>query len=649
MVKNNTGRVETYLEYMYSIDYRERPVNIRQFISDERFLGKSTGKGNAVYNVWKDSLADIFAEDRFYLIVLTGAIGIGKTYADMIGIAYIMYRVLCLKEPWRYFNLASGSKMSIAFFNLTKTLSSSKGFSLLQSLLMNSSWFTERGILRGTKDAYLEFPLFNYILASPYASGYGTVGEDVIAASMDEVDSALVSDKVKLKILKAYESTVRRFISRFVIDGESLGKFFLVASKQDTMSFIDTFVDEHKNSGRMFVVDIPIWEAKPEANYCGEKFKVSVGNVYNPPQILIEQSEVDLALSNGFEVIEVPVEYREDFNMDIVGALRDIAGKSIAGVSKSKLFPTEDIISNCYDPDRVNPITVSTIKIGLKDDIDLIHYLNLEAISLPLNVPRVIHIDIAYSGDGDALGIAMSGVCGWTDSDVETEEGTLATQKVPVVETDFAMRLKAPPGDQIPLHKARQFIFSLRKLGFNIVKVTSDLRLMSADTTQLLERAGFDTGYFSLDKTIQGYLDFRNLVFEGRWVFFEHGFVHFELKNLIYDRTLQKIDHPDKVKDVVLLKEGGIKEVILLGSKDLSDAVVGSVIGAIKESEMPAAAGAMKHLVKKVMSTTADDIKNKYWWVDGEEPGNKQDDLVTQSGMTKEESKTFLTILKKVK
>jgi len=564
----------------------------------------------------------------------------------MICISYIMYRILCLKEPWSFFGLASGSKMSIAFFNLTKTLSASKGFNLLQSLITNSPWFMKRGILRGTKDPHLEFPLFRYVLASPYASGFGTVGEDVIAASMDEVDSDMVSEKTKIKILRAYESTVRRFISRFVVDGESLGKFFLVASKQDTMSFIDTFIEEHRQSGRMYVVDIPIWEAKPKANYCGDTFKVSVGDIYNPPQILENQIDIDSALSNGFEIIDVPIEYREDFDMDIVGALRDIAGKSVEGASKSKLFPSEKIISDCYDEDRENPVSKSTIEIGLKDDMDLMNFLDVNKISLPSNVPRVIHIDIAYAGDGDALGLAMSGICGWTDADVEKEEGIISRQKVPVVETDFAMRIKARSGDQIPLHKVRQFIFSLRRVGFNIIKVTSDLQLASTDTSQLLDRAGVRTGYLSLDRNIQGYLDFRNLVFERRWVFFNHQYAHFELKNLLYDRGRQKIDHPDKVKDVVFLEEGGVKEVILKGSKDLSDAIVGSVIGIINESEMPAEAGVMKDLAKKAFKVSKKK-ENNYWWLDVEEAGSGDENISTPSGMTEQETKTFLDILKK--
>jgi hypothetical protein len=55
-----------------------------------------------------------------------------------------------------------------------------------------------------------------------------------------------------------------------------------------------------------------------------------------------------------------------------------------------------------------------------------------------------------------------------------------------------------------------------------------------------------------VDKEIKHYMDFRNLVFEARWRCHMHEYLHFELKNLEYDKDSQKINHPDKVKDIVL-------------------------------------------------------------------------------------------------
>ena len=101
---------------------------------------------------------------------------------------------------------------------------------------------------------------------------------------------------------------------------------------------------------------------------------------------------------------------------------------------------------------------------------------------------------------------------------LEREDGSIAKTRVPIIETDFAFRLKAKEGDEIPLHKIRELLLDLRANGFNIKKFSSDLRLASADTLQILKKAGFNVEYLSVDKTDKPYLDLRNLIYEKRWV-----------------------------------------------------------------------------------------------------------------------------------
>jgi len=252
-------RVISYLDSLYKMDYKERPVDVETFICDPRFLGKITSKGRTIYNVWKKELNIVLNEDSKTMIVFTGAIGTGKTNSAVIGICFVMHRILCLKNPWGFFNLSDGDKMAIAFFNLTRDLGKSKDFNLLQAFLLSSSWFKERAInITGTVYPIVNFSIFKYILSSPYSKGFGVIGEHVIAAIMDEVDSPTESIKQKERVLKAYKTTSRRFESRFVVDDESIGRFFLVASKQDEVAFLNTFVEEMKGAKNVYVVDVPL-------------------------------------------------------------------------------------------------------------------------------------------------------------------------------------------------------------------------------------------------------------------------------------------------------------------------------------------------------------------------------------------------------
>ena len=584
-------RIQTYLNHLYELDYKERPVSVDQFLDDPTFLGKSTENGRAVYPVWRESLTELMLEDSKWLPIFTGAIGTGKTRAaGAYGLPYVMHRILCLKDPWVYFNLAGGGKLSIVFFNLTKTLGSSTSYQILQSHLLKSPWFLKHGTVRGMKDPYLDIPVFDYLLASPYAKGFGTLGHDVIAGIMDEVDSPNESDNQKNRVLEAYNNTSRRFTSRFVdpTSNETLGKLFIVSSKQETVSFLSTFIVEKQSSPEVYIKDISIWEAKAgSVLYSGVKFYVMVGDAYTGSKILDTPEDVLEAQRSEFRVIEIPVEYKDAFISDMIGSLRDLAGVSVESSRLSKLFTSEQMLDDCYDNTKQNPVKKSTIMVGLKDKADLTKYIDFSKIRVPRNYPRFIHCDIAYSGEGDALGLGMSCVSGWSKMNVELDDGNIETRKMPVVETDFTLRLKGKPGDQIDLSCVRRFVLDLRLLGFNIGKFTSDHRAMSTDTLQILNNAGIPTDYMSLDKTAENYLLYRDLVIERRWISHKDNYLHFELVNLDYDKIKNKVDHPDKVVKVVFLQDGDSKEVVLTGSKDKADGVVGSVVAALDEIQVP--------------------------------------------------------------
>jgi len=632
-------RIRSYLEELNRQTYQERLVSIETFISDNHYLGRSFRQGKAVYPVWHEKLDEIFLDDERYIVAFTGAIGTGKTSMAIVSLLYVMYKLLLLKDPWGYFELASGGKMAITFFNLTKNLSESRGFSYMQSYMMASPWFIERGNISGRQELQINFPLFSYALASPYSRGFGTVGENVIAGIMDEVDSPTESKGSRERVLKAYEATVRRFESRFVKEGRCLGRLFLVASKQDEVSFLQPFIAEMQNSNRVYVVDIPIWEAKPDAYYCGEKFLVSAGDAYHAPTIVETEEQLQNAAKESLRVIEVPVEYRTDFERDIVGALRDIAGVSVTGTRSLKLFSSEKFINECYDGTREDPVSQLTITIGLQDNLELIQLLDLAKIRLPRNTPRFIHTDIAFTGD--ALGIAMSGVAGYVDADIEQADGQFQKQRVPLIETDFVMRIKARAGDEIPQHKIRKLVLDLKTAGFNIAKYTSDLRLASTDTLQILKQAGIKAEYFSVDTDIKPYFDFRNLVYEHRWICYHNGYLHFELANLEVDSKRKKVDHPSKVSDVIVLKTGEVRETVLEGSKDCSDAVCGSVINALWSDEVPMDVEAMKKLIRRV-TTSKEPEKDKYWNLT--DAGGKQ---VVGVQNTSQDIKKFAGLLKR--
>jgi hypothetical protein len=593
--------IHNFKHYVDSQDFKEQPPTMEAFLSDPHYLGKLTNNGKSVYPVWKDTLKLVATEDSKFIYVLTGGIGIGKTYCAIYGMLYTMCRHLCLRDPWEYYGGAAGGEMSIVFFNLTKSQSESTSYKFFQTCLINSPWFCERGIRGGSElNPTLNFPLFKYTFASPCVIGFGTQGEHILMALMDEVDSPVASENQREKVISAYENARRRMESRFVIHGETMGRFFMVASKQERLSFLNTFITKHKNKKGIIIKDVPFWLAKPRTNFSKEEFTVCCGDVYNPPTIVETDEEIDTAVRAGYKVLKIPMDFYDRFVDDIIGALRDIGGISVSHIRASKLFPSESLLRKGFTEDP-NPAKVMTVEIGLEDEVDLINFLDLSRIKIAKNIPRYIHQDFSYSGDGDATGIAMSCVSGWMKQNIENDDGTFRMERVPAVATDFALRIKARPGDKIPLHKIRKLYLDLKNIhGFNIVECTFDLRIATESDKQILERAGIACDYVSMDKDPQRYREFRNVVIEGRWSTPWHPYLFFEMKHLEEDPVKNMIDHPKEVSELEFLQDGGVRDIVMVGSKDLSDAAAGSVTRAIEKSTIPPDQEVMERLFQHV-------------------------------------------------
>lgn len=152
---SDTGTSETY-EKIWLADYKEIPVSIDTFIESDTYLGKTNRNGQAVYPHWRKVLREIFdAGNQFQEVVLTGATRIGKSSTGITATAYMLYRLMCLKDPQKYFGKKEISKFSILFFNITKDLAKGVAFREFNDTLRASPWFCSHGTFsKSDKDFY---------------------------------------------------------------------------------------------------------------------------------------------------------------------------------------------------------------------------------------------------------------------------------------------------------------------------------------------------------------------------------------------------------------------------------------------------------------------------------------------------------------
>lgn len=141
------------LNELWSQDYEEIPVSIEEFITNDRYLGKSlkTEDGTlTLYPYWVNSLSYMFnPKNEIMETALSGGIGLGKTTIAVVALCYILYKLLCLKNPAGYYRLNKGSKIAIAFFNINIDNAYGVGYAKMQSYLQQSPWFLEHGVIYG--------------------------------------------------------------------------------------------------------------------------------------------------------------------------------------------------------------------------------------------------------------------------------------------------------------------------------------------------------------------------------------------------------------------------------------------------------------------------------------------------------------------
>jgi hypothetical protein len=398
-------------------------------------------------------------------------------------------------------------------------------------------------------------PVYDVENAGPSHIFFAALGSGFIEAKncLDEINFMAQVDRSKRsadgdrfdQAVALYNSISRRRKSRFMKAGHLPGMLCLVSSKRYPGQFTDQKLDEaareerRRGSSPIFVFDKTTWDVKPAGTFSGATFPVFAGDETRSPRVLTgeDATAIDQSL-----IVDVPVEYRPDFEMDLVSALRDIAGRSTQA-SHPFLMNTEAVAA-CFGRRR---------SIFSRADVDFVETdlaLHTRNIKDPQH-PRWIHIDLALTGD--SAGFAIGHVPRFTNIKRGNE-----IERLPVVVIDGTLEIRPPKGGEIQIWKVRDLIYLLSDAGMNIRWVSFD-GFQSADSIQILRQKGLMTGIRSMDRSPKGYELLKTALYDGRVEVPEDPKLLAELRMLERDTRTGKIDHPTH------------------GSKDVADALAGVV------------------------------------------------------------------------
>lgn len=340
----------------------------------------------------------------------------------------------------------------------------------------------------------------------------------------------------------SHNSVLERMRSRFMIEGKVAGCLFMVSSKKSESDFIESYIQKQKNNPDVYVCDARLWDVKPSGTYSGKMFLVAVGGSNMQSRIIEEGEDIDFYKKQGYDILEVPIEFKSGFEMDIQAALMNVAGISVSYVTK---FITYDALSKCYGEHNVNPFTQEVLTIGMYDSYTIQEYFLPDVIPEDIySKPLFVHIDTSLKGDRTGIGCVAAMGYRYA-SRYNLTKGGMETTKEIVYHQVFSVGIQCPKGSEISFQKTREFIYYLKNtLGWNIKAITLD-GFQSFDSRQQFETMGFkDSKILSLDKTPDGYMMLKSAIYERRISLLNLSVLEQEIIQLERNNMSGKIDHP---------------------------------------------------------------------------------------------------------
>ncbi|MEW6613924.1 MAG: hypothetical protein AB1401_00410 [Thermodesulfobacteriota bacterium] len=550
------------LHELEEIKYIERPVDIETFVTEPYYLGTH---GVDLYPKLKDDLIELF-EGKYNIVILSGSIGWGKDFFTSFVISRLLYEVSCLRNPQRTYGLAQDS--SLVFLNLSINATKARKvlFKEIATKIKASQYFKEKFPYESHIMSELRFP--KDVRVEPGNSlETSIIGENVFGTAIDEVNfMAYVEGSKMARGRKVYDqaellfsAAQRRMKSRLPL-GDPPGMLIALSSKQYPDDFIERKKDELRDDPKVFVREYAEWETKPASRYLGKTFKVEVSGRHGMSRVLVGNEE-----NIEGKVIDVPIEYRHDFETDLEGSIRDIAGISVLSVEP--FIMQRNKIYDCIQNEREHPFTMveSTLQDGgsIRREILCEHDEELGRWTPRMNpeARRFIHIDPSLSGD--ATGFAMGHVYKYVnvvrtgrvrqpnEDEQESSRSEIHVEFAPVIYIDFMLRIIPPPGGEIILGDVRTLVYELSVLGFKIHTVSLD-SFQSADSLQQLGQKGYNTELLSVDTDITPYSMTKMALYEDRLMLYNYEWVRYgrtygiveELKRLEHNKKKRKVDHP---------------------------------------------------------------------------------------------------------
>lgn len=534
------------------------PVSIEDFLDSPEFIGatdlvlwpevrKAIVEINE--NWWKGG------NESYNEALLCGATGTGKSEISKITTLYHVYLLSCMKNPQAWYGLPKATSIVFAVLGAKPRVVNKVLYMPMRKYLQDMPYFQKHFPMDKILESEIYFPSKNIRIAQSGSDEDAVLGEAIIGAIEDEINFmslVLRSKKAEMstgragvydQATKVYTTVTRRKKGRFTRPGPMIG----IIIPSSSTKYKGDFTDKHKkfvkdNSiATTYVYDKKQYEVVPASRFCGETFRLLVGNdVYHDTRLMFEGEEAP----PGAWIENVPVEYKDDFLKKPYDALRDVLG--IAHSSLSPFIKSRYKIHECVEAGKEIGLTSILVKDHVILGVDGMPQVKQGTYCMNPSRPRYVHIDLSRSRD--RAGIAMIKFDGMR----RVARSNNYAELLPVATVELACSIEPDANNEIDVAEVRAFVKHLKtKYGYPIKTVTYD-GIDSRESIQAWRKSGVKSSELSVDRTSVPYKQLRDAFYDTRILLPDDEDLISEIVELEYDEEKDKVDHPvTGKKDVI--------------------------------------------------------------------------------------------------
>jgi hypothetical protein len=454
--------ISDLLEALDNNPFEENPVDVKTFVQSEKFLGlppisdyqytfiecmsQIYKKEDLIRIMGSEKGSEHFEKYTKNEVILQLGKGAGKDFVSTVGCSYLIYKLLCLKDPARYFGKPSGDAIDIINVAINAQQAKSVYFRGLKTKIEKSPWFMGKFESKVDSISFIK----DITVYSGHSEREGHEGLNLILAVLDEISGFSQESSTHNEQAKTGDAIYRAFRGSVDSRFPDFGKVVLLSFPRYRNDFIQQAYDgaiaekETIFRSHTFVINNDLPEDDP-----GNTFDIE----WEEDHILSYKYPRVFALKRPTWEVN-PTRHIEDFKIAFFKTPADALMRfaCMPTTSSDAFFKSRERVEKCLS--IRNPLdSFRRFDPSFKPNADTTYY---------------VHADLAQRHDKCA--VAISHIEKW----VKIQAFNNYEQIVPFVVVDAIAWWEPKVEGPVDLSEVKNWIISLRRNGFSLGIVTFD-------------------------------------------------------------------------------------------------------------------------------------------------------------------------------